>query len=150
MAMRAILVLTALVAGAPLQAAALEIASLDPPTSLAGTWRYRTGDDLAWARADLDDSGWSEIRVPTGWGPGGYDGPRASFIWYRLALTMPSYNNLMNHQPRLVNPGFSNNSLLVQRIDGRISPRMPYNSQPLTANQISGIKKRIDEGALNN
>lgn len=67
-----------------------------------------------------------------------------------LALTMPSYNNLMNHQPRLVNPGFSNNSLLVQRIDGRISPRMPYNSQPLTANQISGIKKWIDEGALNN
>jgi hypothetical protein len=67
-----------------------------------------------------------------------------------LALTMPSYNSLMNHQPRLVNPGFSNNSLLVQRIDGRLSPRMPYNSQPLTANQISGIKKWIDEGALNN
>jgi hypothetical protein len=67
-----------------------------------------------------------------------------------LALTMPSYNNVMNHQPRLVNPGSSNNSLLVQRIDGRLSPRMPYNSQPLTTNQISGIKKWIDEGALNN
>ena len=67
-----------------------------------------------------------------------------------LALTMPSYNSLMNYQPRLVNPGSSSNSLLVQRIDGRLSPRMPFNSQPLTTNQISGIKKWIDEGALNN
>lgn len=67
-----------------------------------------------------------------------------------LTLTMPSYNSLMNHQPRLVNPGSSTNSLLVQRIDGRLSPRMPFDSQPLTANQISGIKKWIDEGALNN
>jgi len=67
-----------------------------------------------------------------------------------LALTMPSYNSLMNHQPRLVNPGSSANSLLIQRIDGRLSPRMPFNSQALTANQISGIKKWIDEGALNN
>ena len=67
-----------------------------------------------------------------------------------LALTMPSYSSLMNFQPRLVNPGSSSNSLLVQRIDGRLSPRMPFNSQPLTTNQISGIKKWIDEGALNN
>ncbi len=67
-----------------------------------------------------------------------------------LVLTLPSYNSLMNHQPRLVNSGASNNSLLVQRIDGRLSPRMPFNSQPLTANQINGIKKWIDEGATNN
>jgi hypothetical protein len=67
-----------------------------------------------------------------------------------LVLTFPSYNSLMNFQPKLVNPGSSNNSLLVQRIDGRLSPRMPLNGQPLTTNQISGIKKWIDEGALNN
>jgi hypothetical protein len=67
-----------------------------------------------------------------------------------LSLTLPSYNSLMNHQPRLVNPGSGNNSLLVQRIDGRIAPRMPLNSQALTTNQINGIKKWIDEGAMNN
>lgn len=67
-----------------------------------------------------------------------------------LALTMPSYNNLMNHQPRLVNAGASNNSLLIQRLDGRLAPQMPFNSQPLSANQINGLKKWIDEGALNN
>jgi hypothetical protein len=67
-----------------------------------------------------------------------------------LDLLAPSYSSLINHQPRLVNPGTSNNSLLVQRIDGRLAPQMPYMSQPLNANQISGIKKWIDEGAKNN
>jgi hypothetical protein len=67
-----------------------------------------------------------------------------------LDLFAPSYSSLINHQPRLVNPGASNNSLLVQRIDGRLAPQMPYMSQPLNANQITGIKKWIDEGAKNN
>jgi hypothetical protein len=67
-----------------------------------------------------------------------------------LDLLTPSYNNLMNHQPKLINPGSSNNSLLVERIDGRIAPQMPYLSQPLNTNQINGIKKWIDEGAKNN
>lgn len=67
-----------------------------------------------------------------------------------LDLSTPAYSKLMNHQPRLVNAGTSNNSLLVQRIDGRLSPQMPFNREPLTANQINGIEKWIDEGALNN
>ena len=67
-----------------------------------------------------------------------------------LDLTMPSYTSLMNHQPRLVVSGASNNSLLVQRLDGRIQPVMPPLQSPLTSNQINGIKKWIDEGALNN
>jgi hypothetical protein len=67
-----------------------------------------------------------------------------------LDLLAPSYSSLINHQPRLVTAGASNNSLLVQRIDGRLAPQMPYMSQPLNANQINGIKKWIDEGAKNN
>jgi hypothetical protein len=67
-----------------------------------------------------------------------------------LDLLSPSYSSLINHQPRLVTSGSSNNSLLVQRIDGRLAPQMPYMSQPLNANQIAGIKKWIDEGAKNN
>ena len=67
-----------------------------------------------------------------------------------LDLFAPSYSSLINHQPRLVNPGASNNSLLAQRIDGRLAPQMPYMSQPLNTNQINGIKKWIDEGAKNN
>jgi len=67
-----------------------------------------------------------------------------------LDLFAPSYSSLINHQPRLVNPGASNNSLLVQRLDGRIAPQMPYMSQPLNSNQLNGIRKWIDEGAKNN
>lgn len=67
-----------------------------------------------------------------------------------LDLSIPAYSKLMNHQPRLVISGASNNSLLAQRIDGRIIPQMPFNRDPLNANQINGIKKWIDEGAMNN
>ena len=67
-----------------------------------------------------------------------------------LDLLAPSYSSLTNHQPRLVVSGASNNSLLAQRIDGRLAPQMPYISQQLNANQITGIKKWIDEGAKNN
>ena len=67
-----------------------------------------------------------------------------------LDLFAPSYSSLINHLPRLVTAGASNNSLLVQRIDGRLAPQMPYMAQPLNANQINGIKKWIDEGAKNN
>jgi hypothetical protein len=67
----------------------------------------------------------------------------------RLNLQTPSYSNLMNHQPRLVVAGAGNNSLLIQRLDGRIQPQMPLRGNPLNQNQLDGIKKWIDEGALN-
>jgi hypothetical protein len=67
-----------------------------------------------------------------------------------LDLTSPAYNSLMNHQPRLVVSGASNNSLLIEKLDGRIPHQMPYNSQSINANQLTGMKKWIDEGAQNN
>ncbi|MBM4162741.1 MAG: hypothetical protein FJ217_16810 [Ignavibacteria bacterium] len=67
-----------------------------------------------------------------------------------LDLSTPAYNKLMNHQPRLVVSGEGSNSLLAQRIDGRFPRQMPLDREPLNANQISGVKKWIDEGASNN
>ena len=67
-----------------------------------------------------------------------------------LNLESPSYSKLMNHQPRLVVSMEGNNSLLVQRLDGRVQPQMPFKRTPLTQNQINGIKKWINEGAINN
>ena len=54
------------------------------PVSLAGTWKQRTGDDLRWAQADYDDSDWTPVRVPLGWGR--RSGPRAAYAWYRLTV----------------------------------------------------------------
>jgi hypothetical protein len=67
-----------------------------------------------------------------------------------LDLSSPAYNNLMSHQPRLVIAGISNSSLLIERLDGRIAPQMPFNAQAINANQLAGMKKWIDEGAQNN
>ncbi len=66
-----------------------------------------------------------------------------------LNLERPSWSNLINHQPQLVIPRQASNCLLVERLDGRIPPPMPP-FQPLNTNQLNGIKKWINEGALNN
>src|SRR5690349_5882378 len=50
----------------------------DPPalraaaTLLDGAWRFHTGDDLRWANADTDDSGWETIDLTAS--PGSHDG----------------------------------------------------------------------------
>jgi hypothetical protein len=69
-----------------------------------------------------------------------------------LNLEYDAWHSLIDYQPQIVIPHKSNDSPLVMYIDGsgRLSPRMPLNSQPLTANQINGVKKWIDEGAKNN
>jgi enterochelin esterase-like enzyme len=56
---------------------------------LAGqTWKFRTGDDLAWLAPDFDDSSWQDRVVPDDWNTTAesrYDG----FAWYRIAFTLP-------------------------------------------------------------
>jgi signal transduction histidine kinase/CheY-like chemotaxis protein/HPt (histidine-containing phosphotransfer) domain-containing protein len=78
--------LLALLVSLPGAAAAADftVADLDHPVSLAGSWKRRHGDDPAWARPDLDDSGWEALRVPMGWGrrEGGFE----PFTWYRLTV----------------------------------------------------------------
>jgi len=62
----------------------LIVASLEAPASLATTWRMATGDDLARAKPDYDDSAWTPVRVPLGWGR--QSGPRVPFAWYRITV----------------------------------------------------------------
>jgi hypothetical protein len=57
---------------------------------------------------------------------------------------------LIDYQPQIVIPNRGDVSALVRYLDGRLSPQMPLQQQPLTTNQINGIKKWIDEGALYN
>lgn len=51
-------------------------------------WKFKTGDDPAWAQKDFDDSQWVEIQGGIPWedqGFGSYDG----FGWYRQTVTVP-------------------------------------------------------------
>lgn len=63
-------------------------------------------------------------------------------------ISLTSYINL-TAKPGIVIPGNSNSSLLPQKIDGRL-PHQNTIPIVINANQITGIKKWIDEGAKNN
>jgi hypothetical protein len=64
--------------------AALAVTTLERPVSLATAWRQRTGDDPRWAQGDYDDSSWTPIHVPLGWGR--HAGTRVPYAWYRLTV----------------------------------------------------------------
>ena len=49
---------------------------------LGGKWQFKTGDDMAWASPEFDDSGWEKIGVDRGWGTQGHFG-YTGYAWYR-------------------------------------------------------------------
>ena len=55
----------------------------EPIIDLKGDWRFRPGDDPAWASPVFDDSDWTLIRIPTGFGRHDVDSEMA---WYRRQL----------------------------------------------------------------
>jgi hypothetical protein len=55
---------------------------------LEGKWSFKIGDDPDWSAAQFDDSGWTQIRVPSRWeeeGFQGYDG----YAWFRKSVVIP-------------------------------------------------------------
>lgn len=55
--------------------------------NLHGDWQFASGDNLAWAEENFDDSSWSRIQVPSYWENQGYkdyDG----FAWYRRQFSI--------------------------------------------------------------
>jgi hypothetical protein len=56
---------------------------------LTGPWKFHTGDNMDWARADLDDSGWSSMDLSkgVGWTKLGYAG-YSGYAWYRLRVNV--------------------------------------------------------------
>lgn len=57
------------------------------PVELDGAWKFRTGDDIAWAGDLKADAGWKDISVPGELetvAPD-YDG----FAWYRRSVDLP-------------------------------------------------------------
>ena len=52
-------------------------------------WKFKAGDDLTWAKPDVDDSKWESISTGQSWenqGHENYDG----FGWYRIRVVIPS------------------------------------------------------------
>ena len=65
-----------------------------------------------------------------------------------LNLQYFTWASLLDFQPKIVVPYSSKTSLLYTSISG--NPQLMPPRQRLTQNQIDGVKKWIDEGALNN
>lgn len=55
---------------------------------LNGTWRFKAGNDASWAKANFDDSGWGNIKVPAFWEEAGYEGVDG-VAWYRRKADVP-------------------------------------------------------------
>jgi hypothetical protein len=55
--------------------------------NLTGPWKFNTGDNIAWAQTDFDDSGWKSLDLtkPVGWTRQGYPG-YSGFAWYRIRV----------------------------------------------------------------
>ena len=92
-------------AAEPTPRAQLEATLGDGTVELSGLWKFHTGDDMAWAREDFDDSNWGTIDLTPpagsanselgdsgyipGWTANGY--PKYSgFAWYRLRVNVQS------------------------------------------------------------
>jgi hypothetical protein len=61
---------------------------LTPDLSLAGTWKFRAGDSMAWKEEGIPDADWRDVHVPAYWetqGMKGYDG----YGWYRRSVRIP-------------------------------------------------------------
>ncbi|HEX3006087.1 MAG TPA: hypothetical protein VHO90_00570 [Bacteroidales bacterium] len=52
-------------------------------------WKFKTGDSLAWAKPDYNDSSWDSIAVGKNWEAQGYENYNG-FAWYRTKVVIPS------------------------------------------------------------
>ena len=57
-------------------------------------WRFRPGDDLAWANPDFDDRSWVSIEVPGAWGRQGYGEVEVAWYRWRRQLGRPTQDPL--------------------------------------------------------
>ena len=65
-------------------------------------------------------------------------------------LVMESYDGLMKggaHGAAIV-PGKAGESRMIQMLDGKVQPRMPFGGDPLPAADIATLKAWVDSGAL--
>ncbi|MEP5764693.1 MAG: diguanylate cyclase [Halieaceae bacterium] len=81
----AVLLLVSLALTVPAVAAEFEVESLDQVVEMHGIWRFRVGDDLAWADPDYDHVLWDNILVPRDWRRQGH-GDLSGMAWYRAKI----------------------------------------------------------------
>ena len=51
--------------------------------------RFKQGDDLSWAKPEMDDASWSEIDITKRWDDQGFPQNTRSYGWYRIHVNIP-------------------------------------------------------------
>jgi phosphoserine phosphatase RsbU/P len=94
-------VLLLIIHGIPLRAQNFDLQSNGIPTiSLDGLWRFRTGDNPAWADPKFDDSQWQLLPSNEPWTDHGYMG-YAGIAWYRFHVKIPAVTHVSLYLPRI-------------------------------------------------
>jgi hypothetical protein len=60
--------------------------------ALDGSWQFRTGDDIAWANPNFDDSNWDRIDISKPWGDQGH-WAYTGHAWYRRHIEIKDEPN---------------------------------------------------------
>ena len=93
--------------------------------------RLRQGDDMSWAKPEMDDASWSEVDITKRWDEQGFPQNTKSYGWYRIHVNIPKslfqgsdqQNALILHMPKAddVDECFVNGKLIGS------TGRMPTN-----------------------
>jgi Stage II sporulation protein E (SpoIIE) len=88
----------------------LQVALGESTKDLNGPWKFHTGDDMAWAQKEFDDSGWKSVDLtkPVGWTRQGYPG-YSGYAWYRLRVEVHG----STHRLALKMPQFADDAYQV-------------------------------------
>ncbi len=57
--------------------------------AVTGEWRFKPGDDPAWKAAELDDSDWQQVTLPTFWENHGQSADPNVHGWFRRSIEIP-------------------------------------------------------------
>jgi Stage II sporulation protein E (SpoIIE) len=85
--------------GAKEAAAPVPVTLGESSANLTGPWKFQTGDNLDWARADFDDSGWNRMDLSkgVGWTKLGYAG-YSGYAWYRIKVKVQGAKHRLSLQ----------------------------------------------------
>lgn len=51
--------------------------------------RFKQGDDLNWAKLEMDDTSWNEIDITKRWDAQGFPQNTRAYGWYRIHVNIP-------------------------------------------------------------
>lgn len=107
---------------APVKDGSQQIVLGNSALALMGPWKFRLGDDVAWAQPGLDDSNWHDYTLqvqgwpksifPTrnaydpGWAGHGFDGA-PSYGWYRIHLHLNGATDALRLLVPVVNSAYT-------------------------------------------